>query len=137
MRATDTPAKQPWTPPAAHGFDMEILVGYVLLCGVVLSMTLIASGLLWRWALTGHLGADYAIAGRDLFGFAAHEIHGVASDDLRPRRLINLGFLCLMLTPYVRVLASMLYFAVAARNWKYTVFTGIVFMVLTYSLFLK
>lgn len=137
MRATDGPAKQPRTPVVTHGFDMEILVGYVLLGGVLLSMTLIVIGLLWRWALTGHLGVDYAIAGRDLFDFAAHELHGVANDDLRPRRLINLGFLCLMLTPYVRVLASMVYFAVTARNWKYTVFTGIVFMVLTYSLFLN
>ena len=137
MAPMDTPAKQPRTPSAAHRFDMEILVGYVLLCGVLLSMTLIVSGLLWRWALTGHLGADYAIAGRDLFDFAAHQIHGVTSNDLRPRRLINLGFVCLMLTPYVRVLASMFYFAVAARNWKYTVFTGIVFTVLTYSLFLN
>ena len=128
---------RPPEPPAVRGFDMEILVGYVLLCGVVLSITLIVSGLIWRWALTGHLGADYSIAGRDLFELTAHEIHGVASDDLRPRRLINLGFLCLMLTPYARVLASMVYFAVAARNWKYTVFTGVVFCVLTYSLLLR
>jgi len=39
-----------------------------------------------------------------------------------------------MLTPYVRVLASMLCFA-AARNWKYTCFTATVLATLTYALF--
>ena len=136
MYATTATTMRPQTSPAAGGFDIEILVGYVLLGGVVLSIILIVAGLTWRWAITGHLAADYSIAGRDLFEFATHEIHGVASDDLRPRRLINLGFLCLMLTPYARVLASMVYFA-ATRNWKYTVFTGVVFCVLTYSLLLR
>ena len=42
----------------------------------------------------------------------------------------------LLLTPYVRVLASLLYFAFAARNWKYALFTGFVLAVLSYSLFL-
>jgi uncharacterized membrane protein len=42
-----------------------------------------------------------------------------------------------MFTPYVRVLASLFYFAVVARNWKYTLFTGFVLTVLTYSLFLR
>ena len=32
---------------------------------------------------------------------------------------------------------AMLYFAVADRNWKYTLFTGFVFTILTYSLFLR
>jgi len=41
-----------------------------------------------------------------------------------------------LLTPYVRVLASMIFFLVE-RNWKYSVFTFFVFAVLTYSLFLQ
>ena len=134
---TMPPTLRPHARPMTHGFDMEILVGYVLFCGLVLSMLLIVSGLIWRWALTGHLGFDYSIAGRDLFNFAVNEVRAVTNDGFRPRRLINLGFLCLMLTPYARVLASMAYFAVAARNWKYTVFTGIVSCILTYSLFLR
>lgn len=61
----------------------------------------------------------------------------MASGALRPRVLINFGLAVLLLTPYVRVAASMLYVAVAERNWKYTAFTGFVFAVLTYSLFLR
>ena len=39
-----------------------------------------------------------------------------------------------MLTPYVRVLASMLYFMLVERNLKYGLFTAFVLAMLTYSL---
>jgi uncharacterized membrane protein len=42
-----------------------------------------------------------------------------------------------MLTPYLRVVASVVYFMAGLRNWKYAVFTGFVLAVLTYSLFLR
>ena len=61
----------------------------------------------------------------------------MAAGQLQPRLLINLGIALLMLTPYVRVLASTFYFALAERNPKYTLFTGFVLAVLTYSLFLR
>jgi Kef-type K+ transport system membrane component KefB len=43
----------------------------------------------------------------------------------------------LMLTPFFRVAASVFYFMIALKNWKYTLFTGFVLAVLTYSLFLR
>jgi uncharacterized membrane protein len=61
----------------------------------------------------------------------------MVSHELRPRVLINMGIAVLMLTPFVRVLASVFYFALVERNWKYTLFTGFVLCVLTYSLFLR
>jgi len=48
---------------------------------------------------------------------------------------MNVGLAVLMLTPYARVLASVLYFALVERSAKYTIFTGFVLAVLTYSLF--
>jgi uncharacterized membrane protein len=42
-----------------------------------------------------------------------------------------------MFTPYLRVAASAVYFALVERNLKYTLFTLFVFAVLTYSLFLR
>jgi uncharacterized membrane protein len=56
---------------------------------------------------------------------------------VRPRLLISLGIVALLLTPYLRVLASMLFFAVVEHNWKYTAFTAFVLIVLTYSLVLR
>ena len=61
----------------------------------------------------------------------------MASHDLRPRVMVNMGMAVLMLTPFVRVLASVFYFALVERNWKYTLFTGFVLGVLTYTLFLR
>jgi len=120
----------------AH-FDMEILVGYILQTGVLLSMTLIAVGVVWRWLSTGTLGFDYTITGMNFFEFVLSDIQQMLAGMLRPRLLANLGIATLMLTPYIRVLASMVYFAIAEHNRKYTVFTGFVFVVLTYSLFLR
>ncbi len=118
-------------------FDMDILVGYILQIGVLLSMTLIATGVVWRWLSTGSLGFDYAISGMNFFEFILMDIQQMLAGMFRPRLLANLGIATLMMTPYIRVLASMIYFAVAERNLKYTVFTGFVFVVLTYSLFLR
>lgn len=116
---------------------MDLLVGYLLLAGVGLSIALIVVGLAWRLILTGHFSLDYKIAGMNLFEFLVLEIRTAASGQLRPRTLIDAGIAVLMLTPYVRVVASMFYFMIALKNWKYTLFTGIVLGVLTFSLFLR
>lgn len=116
---------------------MDLLVGYLLLAGVGLSIALIVVGLTWRVILTGHFSLDYRISGMNLFEFVVLEIRTAASGQLRPRTLIDSGIAVLMLTPYVRVVASMFYFMIALRNWKYTLFTGIVLGVLTFSLFLR
>lgn len=116
---------------------METLVGYILLIGVLASIVLIIAGVVWRYALTGRLGLEYSISGMNLFHFVMHDFAQAAHPPLRPRLMVNLGIAVLMLTPYVRVLASMLFFAFSERNAKYTVFTALVFSVLTYSLFLR
>ncbi len=123
--------------PAQPAHAMELLVGYILQVGVLLSMILIAVGVVWRWFNTGSVGFDYTISGMNFFEFVLTDIQQMAASTFRPRLLANLGIATLMLTPYVRVLASMLYFGFVEHNRKYTVFTGFVFVVLTYSLFLR
>lgn len=116
---------------------MEILVSYILLGGVLLSIGLILAGLAWHWVLDGNLQIVYPIAGMNLFQFIASELLQAGSDLLRPRLLVSLGISVLLLTPFTRVLASVIYFALADRNLKYTLFTAFVLSVLTYSLFLR
>jgi uncharacterized membrane protein len=120
-----------------HPLDMEILIGYILLGGVLLSVALIAIGFVWRWVRSGNLKFEYTVAGINLFEFVLSSLRQMTSHDLRPRVLVNMGIAVLMLTPFVRVLASVFYFALVERNWKYTLFTGFVLSVLTYSLFLR
>jgi uncharacterized membrane protein len=114
---------------------METAVGYILLGGVLLSVVLVASGLAWHWVTTGQLQFEYPIGGMDLARFVIDDLQRLVVGPIHPRYLINLGIAVLVLTLYVRVLISVLYFALVERNWKYTSFTAVVFGVLTYSLF--
>ena len=116
---------------------MELMVGYVLQAGVLLSGLLLAAGLIWHYAATGRLTFDFSIKGMNLYELLVKDVCQAICGSARPRLLISLGILVLLLTPYVRVLSSMAYFAIVERNCKYTVFTGFVFVVLTYSLFLR
>jgi uncharacterized protein len=120
-----------------HHLDMESLIGYILLGGVLLSVALIAIGFVWRWVRSGNLQFQHTVAGMNFFEFVLSSLRQMASHDLRPRVVVNMGIAVLMLTPFVRVLASVFYFALVERNWKYTFFTGFVLSVLTYSLFLR
>jgi uncharacterized membrane protein len=128
--------KEP-APPPSRDAKMDALVGYLLLAGVSLSMALIAVGLIWHFLRTGTFELQYPLQGRNLFQFLLAEIAIAAHGQGRPRTLVNAGIGVLMLTPYLRVLASMLYFMFAQRNWKYSLFTAIVLGVLTFSLFVR
>jgi uncharacterized protein len=118
-------------------FEMDTLVGTILQDGVLLSLALVAAGLIWVWFRTGHLALSYQISGENLFEFVSGELRLAAHGAIRPRLLVNLGIAVLMLTPFIRVAASVVYFLGVLKNWKYTLFTAIVLSVLTYSLFLR
>ena len=133
IQATTHPEKA----KSEHHLDMEILVGYILLGGVLLSVALLVIGFVWRWVRSSNLQFQYTVAGMNFFEFVLSSLRQMASHELRPRVLVNMGIAVLMLTPFVRVLASVFYFALVERNWKYTLFTGFVLCVLTYSLFLR
>lgn len=117
--------------------DMDVLIGYILLIGVVLSVVLLIVGIAWNWTSTGNLNIVYRISVRDLYLLIRSAFGRAAPGMTTPHRLINLGIAVLMLTPFVRVLASVFFFALAERNWKYTVFTLFVLSVLTYALFFR
>jgi uncharacterized membrane protein len=133
--ATPQPATK--NPQANRQTAMDEIVGYLLLGGVLLSLALITAGLAWHLAVTRTMSLDYKIRGMNMAEFVVTELRFALAGQFRPRLLINLGIVTLMLTPFLRVAASMFYFLFALRNWKYTGFTLIVLAVLTYSLFLR
>jgi uncharacterized membrane protein len=118
-------------------FDMDALVGYILLVGVLISLLLVLAALIWRAVNTHTLSFNYQIRGMNLFQLVVDEVRLATHGALRPRLLMSLGIAMLMLTPFIRVLASMVYFMAALKNWKYSIFTAVVLLTLTYSLFLR
>jgi uncharacterized membrane protein len=127
----------PETAQSGHRFDMESLLGYILLTGVLLSVALLVVGFVWHWVRMGNLRFENSIVGMNFFEFILSTFRQTTSQAFRPRLFLNMGIGVLMLTPFVRVLASVFYFAIVEHNWKYTLFTGFVLTVLTYSLFLR
>jgi uncharacterized membrane protein len=114
-------------------FDVETLVASVLIAGLLASVALIASGVLWLYARTSTFRIEDVLPPTDVGAFVLGSIQHAASPDVGPRRLINVGIGVLMLTPYLRVLSSLLYF-LAVRDWKYSLFTSVVLLALTYSM---
>ena len=115
--------------------DVEAVVGYTLMAGVLTSLVLVAVGLAWHWIVRGTLQFDYTLPGTNVADFLRADVEQAALAPARPRLLVNWGIAVLLLTPYVRVLASMIYFALVDRDWKYTLFTAFVLGTLTYSIF--
>jgi len=116
---------------------MDTIIGFTLQIGVTLSLALIATVLVWhrfKWG-TWQWAPDYTLPATTVVGFLVTDVEQATGEPARPRMLVNLGIAALLLTPYVRVLMSMLYFVFIERNAKYAVFTAFVLAMLTYGLF--
>jgi len=50
-------------------FDMDILIGYILLAGVLISSALIAIGLIWHWVRWRNMRFEHSIVGMNFFEF--------------------------------------------------------------------
>ena len=116
---------------------MDALVGTMLAAGVITSIALIVAGLLWHRLATGVATFDAPLGGTDALRLLVGDLRLAMSDRISPRLLVSLGVAVLLFTPYLRVLASVVFFAAVERNWKYTVFTSFVLVVLTYSLLMR
>lgn len=131
MKKAETDALDP------TGGQMERLIGWVLVVGVVASVTLIVGGSLWELVRAGHLVRNDRLSGMNVAALAASELGRLLAGELEPRLFVDLGVVVLLLTPFARVLASVFYFAAHERNLKYTVITLTVLAVLSYSLFVR
>jgi len=115
--------------------DPDSIAGYILLLGILLSISLAVIGLAWHFAVEGNLWVNYTIVGVNFAGFLQSIIRDLVSGPLRPELLISSSIAVLMMTPYVRLLFSLFYFAIIDSNWKYAILTSICLFILTYSLF--
>lgn len=122
---------------ARRPFDMETVISYILISGVVLSLILLVVGATAYSLQHRNLTLAYSLPQDNLFQFIRVEVLQAVHGVVTAKDLIDLGIIVLMLTPYVRVAFSAVAFAFIERNVKYTVFTLFVLSVLTYSLFIR
>ena len=119
------------------GFDMEDLVGAILQRGTWFSIgLLLASAILRRSPAYRHAGVEAPLQGINVLDLVLDDLPRVADSVFWSSGLAHLGVIVLMLIPYVRVLASVFYFACVERSGRHVVLTGVVAAVLTYIVFL-
>ncbi len=115
---------------------LETAISYMLITGVAISLLLEILGVVLLYREYGNLAisrdAGLFIRGRDFFSFIFQQFAG--NHPLGPGiLLITAGIIVLILTPYIRLVASVVYFA-AEKNMKYVVITLFVLIVVTLSL---
>ncbi len=117
-------------------FDMEAFVSAILRYGTLLSMSLVVMSLILRFGERGQRSPDKALQGTNVLHFMLEEFSSMRSPSTVAFGLAHLGVATMLLTPYVCVLASVLYFAIVDRSRTYAMMTGLVLVMLTYVLFL-
>lgn len=115
---------------------LEVILSYILIVGVIISLSLMLVGIILLYIDTGNLNISrdqsMFIHGSNFFNFIYRLLQGQRPESLS-LSFIVIGTVVLMLTPLIRVLASLIYFA-TVKDLKYVFITLIVLSILTVSL---
>jgi uncharacterized membrane protein len=115
---------------------LEAAISYLLIIGIVTSLVLQVIGLVIFYYSYGHFhlseDKEMFIRGQNFFSFIYGLLHGKYTHK-SAILFMTLGITTLIVTPYLRVILSVLYFA-WKMNIKYTLITVFVLVILTISL---
>ena len=115
---------------------LETIISYLLIVGVVVSVILEAIGIALYYRTYGNVQVSQNqavfISGKNFFAFIVYQTQHLIGS---PNALLfmTLGLIILILTPYVRAITSVIYFA-WVKHFKYVLITMFVLVVLTLSL---
>lgn len=113
-------------------------ISWILRVGVALSVLFEAAGLLLNYLQTGSTNLEFStgsvwnVVGGNFFDFAYSTARS-AWTGLTAVELVSLGVVTLMLTPYLRITAAVLYYCIE-KDWKYVAITFFVFFIITVAL---
>lgn len=117
--------------------ELETAITYILIAGVIASVVVETVGITNYYLTSGNLDIvfqpNFSMTGTDFFNYTMRLIQRFFVGGWTSTQILALGIVLLMLTPYLRVAASVVYFAFA-RNPKYLFITLFVLLVLTASL---
>ncbi len=126
------------TDDADREAKLEVIISYLLIIGVVAAVVLEAIGMALYFGAFGNLQYSQApnvyVHGEDFFSFAAAQFQQLFVS-ANAVLFMTLGIIILVLTPYIRAIASCIYFG-WEKNWRYVLITLFVLVVLTISLIL-
>jgi len=115
---------------------LETGISYLLIAGVIISLLLEIVGVILLYNTFGSLAisrdAGMYIRGSDFFTFMLEEFQGKHPQGSAVH-LMTAGIIVLILTPYIRLIASVFYFG-WKKNIKYVLITLFVLVVITISL---
>ena len=114
----------------------EKAISYLLITGVIISLILEVIGVVLLYHSYGNLDISHEagvyIKGHDFFSFIYQQIQD--GQTTKPAFLfLTVGIIVLILTPFIRVITSVVYFA-WQKNIKYVLITLFVLIVVTLSL---
>jgi len=115
---------------------LETGISYLLICGVTLSLLLEAMGLVLYYLTYNRISMSndpaMYIRGHDFFSFILQQLQNAATQNAAIL-FMTAGIVVLILTPYLRVAASVVFFA-WEKNSKFVVITLFVLIIVSLSL---
>ena len=115
---------------------LETIVSYLLMVGVVVSVILEAIGITLYYGTFGNVQVSQNqavfISGKNFFAFIIYQTQHLLGSQ-NAILFMTLGLIILILTPYIRAITSVIYFA-WEKHYKYVLITLFVLIVLTISL---
>ena len=115
-------------------FDMENLVSSILQNGMLISVGLVMAALAVRWIEKKPWSFESILQARSLPVLFLAGLRQFNLPEAWPVLLVHWSVVVLLITPYLRVVASMVYFAGVERSWRHALVTGFVLAVLTITL---
>jgi uncharacterized membrane protein len=116
---------------------LDLVISYILIAGVVASVLVETVGIISYYLAHGNLNIilqpDNSLKGVDFFNYTRDTVQFLIRGGWTPLQVMGLGIVLLMITPYLRVVASVVYFGMV-KNPKYLAITVFVLVVLTASL---
>ena len=115
---------------------LETIVSYLLMVGVIVSVILEAIGITLYYGTFGNVQVSQNqavfISGKNFFAFIIYQTQHLLGSQ-NALLFMTLGLIILILTPYIRAITSVIYFA-WEKHYKYVLITLFVLIVLTISL---
>jgi len=115
---------------------LESAISWILVVGVVASVILDCAGLALNYISTRDLALPtsptWHVQTSNFFTFVGTALPSVSSGPSAVT-LLTLGIIMLMLTPYLRVIASVVFYG-ARKDYRYLGITSLVLIIITISL---